>query len=77
MVEADLIPVVLTLRLRLTEPDRAPLPPEVPNGLPALALHLGHPVPAERAEEITVKREAALDRRYDQVDVVNSTRAHG
>jgi len=34
-------------------------------------------VPAERPEEIAVKREAALDRRDDQVDVVNSARAHG
>jgi len=37
-----------------------------------LTLHLADPVVAERAEELGVERQAALDRRDDEVDVVNA-----
>jgi len=76
VVEADLVAVVFPLRLRLAEADRRSGAPEVPNGLVAFPLHLAHPVPSERPEEIPVEGEAALDRRDDQIDVVNTVRAH-
>ena len=40
--------------------------------LVALALHLADAVPAQRAEQIAVEGQAALDRRDDQIDVMNA-----
>jgi hypothetical protein len=42
------------------------------NRLAALALDLARPVPAERAEQLAVERQAALDRGDDDVDVMQA-----
>jgi len=64
--------------LRLAEADLDHVAPaEVPDRLAALALHLGHVVVAERCEQIAVEGQAALDRRDDEIDVVDaSARGH-
>src|SRR3954462_10070419 len=77
VVQPDPIAVVALRRgLSLAEPDRAARPPQVPDRLAALALDLGHAVPAERPEEIAVEGQAGLDRGHDQVDVVDAARTH-
>jgi hypothetical protein len=74
VVEADAVAVVrlVGVCLRLAQPDRAAGAGEVPDRFAALALDLADPVPAERLEQLTVERQAAQDRRYDEVDVVNA-----
>ena len=42
----------------------------------ALAFDLSDPVIAERRQQLAVERQAALDRRHDQVDVVDAARTH-
>src|SRR5437667_7416073 len=78
MVQADAVAVVRAVgfRLRLAQADRAARSPEVPDRLAALALHLARAVPAERAEPLAVEGQAALDRRNDQIDVVDARGAH-
>src|SRR6266511_2086285 len=79
VMEADLISVggPIALALRLADADDAPWPPQVPDRLAALALHLADAVPAKRAEEVAVEGKAALDRGDDDVYVMNTGRAHG
>src|SRR3954467_13710830 len=73
MVQPDAVAVVLAVtRLRLAEPDLGHGAAEVPDRLAALALHLADPVPAERAEQLAVERQAALDGGDDEVDVMHS-----
>src|SRR5918994_7632185 len=62
--------------LRLAEADRAARAAEIPDRLAALPLHFADPRVAERAEQLTVEGQAALDRRDDQVDVVDAGRGH-
>src|SRR5919197_848248 len=77
-MEADRVAVVRrALRLRLPQTDSRAGPAEVPDRLAPLALDLADPVVAERRKELAVEGQAALDRRDDQVDVVDAGRAHG
>src|SRR6266542_985165 len=64
------------LRLRLAQADRGTGAPEVVDRLASLALDLADAVEAERRKQVAVERQAALDRRDDQVDMVNAGRAH-
>src|SRR5215210_3649413 len=77
-MEADAVAIVglVALGLRLAEPDRAAGAEEVPDRLASLALHLADSMPAEWTEEVAVERQAALDRRNDQVDVVDPGGTH-
>src|SRR5262249_53433354 len=72
VMHADGVAVVASLRLRLAQPDRDAGTREVPDRLAALARHLLDAVVAERRQELAVEREAALDRRDDQVDVLDA-----
>ena len=81
MVQPDAVAVdsadaLLLIGLCLAEPDRAARSGEVPDRLTALALDLSDPVIAERRQQLAVERQAALDRRHDQVDVVDTARTH-
>src|SRR4029079_2990275 len=78
MVQADAVAVIgaLTLRLGLAQTDRGARAPEVPDRLAAFALHLADAVPAERAEQIAVEGQAALDRRDDEIDVMDACGTH-
>src|SRR5215210_3439045 len=60
------------VRLRGAQADGGAGAPEVPDGLAPLALDLRQAVPPERPEEVTVERQAALDRGDDEVDMVNA-----
>jgi hypothetical protein len=75
-VAVDPVVALIRLCLRLTQPDRAARAGEIPDRLAALALDLPDPVIAERRQQLAIKRQAALDRRDDQVDVVDAARAH-
>ena len=73
MVKPDPVAVVLLRRrLRLTEPDRAARPRQVPDRLAAFALDLPDAVPPERLEQLTVEGQAAQDRRDDEIDVMDA-----
>src|SRR5437867_3611118 len=76
MVQPRLVAVdrALSLALGLAQADSGPGPAEVPDRLPPLTLDLADPVPAERPEQVAVERQAALDRRDDQIDEIG--RAH-
>src|ERR671911_2482458 len=76
MVQTDPVAVVLALGLSLSQPDRAAGAAEVPDGLTPLALHLADPVVAQRAEQLPVEGQAVLDRGDDEVDVMDTARAH-
>src|SRR5215218_5724633 len=78
-MKADLVAVErrLARAQRLAHPERRAGTPQVPDRLTALTLDLADSVPAERAEEVTVEGQAALDRRNDEVDVVDPCGAHG
>src|SRR5581483_3131451 len=72
MVQADAIPVdVAIAALRFAQADRAACALQVPDRLAALALDLADAVPAERTEQLAVERQAAVDRRDDEVDVMD------
>src|SRR5918911_3006231 len=73
-MEPDAVAVVrLVVRgLRLPQSDRGARPAEIPDRLASLALDLADPVEAERREQVAVERQAALDRRDDEVDVVDA-----
>src|SRR6266516_3885726 len=58
MVEPEPIAVGVSLGLGLAEADRRAGPAEVPDGLAALPLDLRDAVPAERAEEVAIERQA-------------------
>src|SRR6266511_4824377 len=77
-MQTDGVPVVRLgpPRLRFAQADRRTGAPEVVDRLTTLALDLADAVEAERREQVAVERQAALDRRDDQVDVVNAGRAH-
>src|SRR5437899_11775749 len=75
-MQPDRVPVGVPLALRLAETDRRPPPAQVPDRLAALALDLAEHVPAERAERLTVERQAAPDRGDDEVDVMDAAGAH-
>ena len=49
---------------------------QVPDRFAALALDLADPVPAERAEQLAVEGQAALDGGDDQVDVMDAAEPH-
>ena len=72
-MEADPVAVVVALALGLsgTKSDLAAGPGEVPDRLAPLALDLVDPVEAERREQLPVEGQAALDRRDDEIDVVD------
>src|SRR5919201_3116102 len=71
VVQSDAVAVVRRdLRLHLAQPDGRARAADVPDRLAALALDLAHPVEAERAEQPGVERQAAPDRRDDEVDVM-------
>ena len=77
VVEPDAVAVVRPrLRLGSAQPDRRPGAGQVPDRLATLTLDLADPVVAERAEELRIERQAALDRRDDEVDVMNAGGAH-
>jgi hypothetical protein len=75
VMEADRVAVVrsrVRIRLLLTKAERrdaGPLDREVPDRLAALASDLPEAGPADRAEQLTVERQAALDRADDEIDV--------
>src|SRR5262249_31748770 len=50
--------------------------PEVVDRLASLARDLADPVVAERREQVAVEGQAALDRRDDEVDVMNAGGGH-
>ena len=76
VVEPDPVAVAAAFALRLAKPDGAAGTAEVPDRLAALALDLADARVAERAEELAVEGQAALDRGDDQVDVVDAARGH-
>src|SRR4051794_41362971 len=78
MVQADAVTVVRAIAraLRLAQAERAAAAREVPDRLAALALDLADAVEAERREQLAVERQAALDRRDDEVDVVQGAAVH-
>src|SRR4051794_41976394 len=78
MVQADAVTVVRAIAraLRLAQAERAAAAREVPDRLAALALDLADAVEAERREQLAVERQAALDRRDDEVDVVRGAAVH-
>src|SRR5512132_4242463 len=77
-MQTDRVAVVrpALLRLRLAQADRGPRTPEVVDRFAALTRDLADAVVAERRQEIAVERQAALDRRDDEVDMVDAGRAH-
>src|SRR5881409_1472963 len=77
-MQTDRVAVVrpARLRLRLAQADRAPRAPEVVDRFAPLTLDLANAVVAERRQQIAVERQAALDRRDDEVDMVDAGRAH-
>src|SRR5262249_15447701 len=78
VVQAHRVAVVAGADLRRlggADADRGAGPAQVPDRLAALALDLADPVPAERPEQITVERQAPLDRADDQVQVVHAGRS--
>src|SRR4051812_1725020 len=73
MMEADRVAVVGGgLALRLPQPDRRLRAADVPDRLAALPLNFAQAMPAERAQQLAIEREAALDRGDDEVDVMNA-----
>src|SRR5207244_3733989 len=73
VVQADAIAVVrLGFGQRLAQAERAARAAQIPDRLPALALHLGDGVEAERAEQLGVEGQAALDRGDDEIDVMDA-----
>jgi hypothetical protein len=76
VVEAEAVAVDLAGHSGLAQAERCAGAAEVPDRLPALADHLAGPRVAERLEQLAVEGEAALERRDDQVDVVDAARAH-
>src|SRR5919198_1677748 len=78
VMEADAVAVVRALArgLCFTQADRASGAADVPDRLATLPLDLTDAVKAERAEEVAVERQAALDRGHDEIDVVNARGAH-
>src|SRR5215210_7785342 len=78
VVEADPVAVVWLVRCApgLTQADRAAGPREVPDRLALLALHLAVAVEAERREQLAGEGQAPLDRRDDEVDVVDAGGLH-
>src|ERR1700751_2092842 len=75
-MQPDRVPVGVPLALRLAETDRRPAPAQGPDRPPPLALDLAEHIPAERAEQVAVERQAALDRGDDEVDVMDAAGAH-
>ena len=77
-MEPGRIPVVDECRLRLADAERRAdtVAVEVPHRVPSLADHLVGLDVAERFEELSVQRQAALERRDDDVDVVQPDAAH-
>ena len=77
VVDADAVAVegAFGRRVRLAQAERGSRAGEVVDRLAALALDLVVPVPAERAEQLTVEGQAALDRRDDEVEVMDTRRA--
>src|SRR5258708_19032091 len=75
MVQTRRVAVDAPRRLRLAQTDRRLAPAQIPDRLAALAFDLADPVPAERAEQLAIKRQAALDRGNDQVDVMDAAGA--
>ena len=69
VVDADAVAVVGAFggRKRFAQAERGSRPGQVVDRLAALTLDLAVPVPAERAEELTVEGQAALDRGDDEV----------
>src|SRR4051794_1040306 len=65
-----------TRRLSLTQADRRGGTPQVVDRLAALALDLADAVIPERGKQVAVERQAALDRRDDEIDVVNAGGRH-
>jgi hypothetical protein len=74
VVQADAVAVLLALARgrRLAQAERAARAAEVVDRLAALALDLGRPVPPQRAEQLAVEGQAALDRGNDDVDVMQA-----
>ena len=73
VMQSDPVAVVLLrMRLRLAQSDRAARAGQVPDRLSALALDLADAEPAERLEEVTVEGQAAQDRGDDEIDVVDA-----
>jgi hypothetical protein len=74
VMEADPVAIVLLVarRGRLAQAERAARAIEVVDRLAALAFDLARAVPAERAEQLAVERQAALDRGDDNVDVMQA-----
>jgi hypothetical protein len=76
VVEADPVAVVVALGLSRTQPDLAARAGEVPDRLAPLTFDLADPVEAERAEQVAVEGQAALDRGDDEIDVVDAGGTH-
>src|SRR5207244_11932076 len=67
MVQPDAVAVVRKPApgLRFPEADPGAGPDEIPDRLAALTLDLAQSMPAERPQQVTVERQAALDRGAD------------
>src|SRR5215204_2836663 len=78
VMQADAVAVVWAVagRRRLPQAERAARGAEVVDRLAALALDLAEAVPPERAQQLAVERQAALDRGDDDVEMVEAARAH-
>jgi hypothetical protein len=80
VVEADSVAVDGKPRLGirgLAEADGGARPIEIVDRLATLARSVGHTVPAERPQQLPVEGQRAVDVGDDQVDVMDSRRAHG
>src|SRR6266508_3849272 len=78
VMQSDPVAVVrLRIRQRLAQADGGPRAGDVPDRLAALTFDLGDRVEAERAEQLRVEGQTALDRGDDEVEVMNARGAQG
>src|SRR4051794_8508732 len=76
VVQADAVAIELhVVHLRLAQSDRRARAGQVPDRLASLTFDLRDTVEPERPEELGVEGHAALDRRDDEVDVMDAGRA--
>jgi len=72
VVDAHAVAVVAVGRLGLTHADDGACAGDVPDRLASLALDLAHARVAERIEKLAIEGQAALDRRHDEVEMMDA-----
>ena len=77
-MNSQAIAIVVAERLGLAEAERHDaVTAQVDDALAALAHDLARPCVAERFEQLPIQRQAAIQRRDDEVEVVDTGPAHG